>query len=360
MPFGILDTQYIDLPANVDAVYLENLRLKSGYNFIQLLRELDSRLGALNVSLDPLLASLLAPATVDEYADTTMPMAFTITERGEYTIARPQYVEGVAHMLAVRGYDVTLGFTEDGLEDLSLVRILNNVDSLLLGLRRLYRKECLKRLFSDSEIRIAIKTTASSPGFAGSGTGGNQFVGTYPDGTPLPVGYTHYYRDTAANLLAVIKSAKQRLFRWFGQGPFDLIAPQAMVDAIVALGPPYFYRVQRPLIRFGTAETLAELDADTYIGIVDENIRIRIPIVDFADNNIAIYKSNGNLSPGNPLVWKYDEVKGRAAYIRSRSMFPLADATVLQTFGVNVNNRIAATLIRIDPAGGYVPPTFLY
>ena len=357
MPFGILDTQYIDLPSNIDTTFLEGLRTRSGYDFPQLLRELDRRLGALNRNLDPLLAALLVPASTDDVSDTTMPTAFVITERGEYTIARPQYVEGQAHMLAMRGYDVTLGFTEDGLEDLSLSRILTNVDSLFLGMRLLYRKEALKRFFSDAEVRISIKTTATSPGFAGSGTGGNVFAGNYPDGSALPGGYTHYYRDTAANLLAIIKTAKQRLEKWH-TGPFDLIAPQAQIDAIVALGQPYFYRADQQFVRLGANSDIAIVDAGTYVGILDENIRVRLPINDFASSNIALWKSYGNLSDRNPLVWKYDEKKGRSAYVRSRSMFPLSDATVLQTFGINVNNRVGAALIRIDAAGGYVPPTF--
>lgn len=357
MPFGILDTQYIDLPANIDTTFIEGLRTRSGYDFQQLLRQLDTRLGSLNRNLDPLLAALFAPATVEDVADTSSPMAFVITERGEMTIARPQYVEGQAHMLAMRGYDVTLGFTEDGLEDLSLPRILLNVDSLFLGMRLLYRKEAMKRLFSDAEIRISIKTTATSPGFAGSGTGGNIFAGSYPDGSALPGGYTHYYRDTAANLLAVIKSAKTRLAKWY-QGPFDLIAPQAQIDAIVALGAPYFYRADKQFVRLGANSDIATVDSTVYVGILDEDIRVRLPITDFSSTNIALFKTQGNLAPGNPLVWKFDEKKGRAAYVRSRSMFPLADATVLQTFGINVNNRTAAALIRIDAAGGYVPPTF--
>lgn len=357
MPFGILDTQYIDLPANIDTTFLEGLRTRSGYDFPALLRQLDSRLSALNRNVDPLLAALLAPATTEDFADTTSPMAFVITERGEYTIARPQYAEGQAHMLALRGYDVTLGFTEDGLEDLSLTRILVNIDSLFLGMRLLYRKEVMKRLFSDVEVRISVKTVATSPGFAGSGTGGNVFGGTYPDGTPLPGGYTHYYRDTAANMLAVIKSAKARLAKW-APPPYDLIAPQSQIDAIVALGAPAFYRADQQFVRLGANSDIATVDPNTYIGILDENIRVRMPITDFASPNIAIFKSYGNLSDRNPLVWKYDEKKGRAAYVRSRSMFPLADATVLQSFGINVNNRTGAALICINAAGAYVPPTF--
>lgn len=365
MPFGILDTQYIDLPANLDVTYLEGLRTRSGYDFRSLLQQLDQRLGALNRNLDPLLASLLAPPTTDEFADTTMPMAFEVTERGEYTIARPQFVEGQAHMLAMRAYDVTLGFTEDGLEDMTLPRILTNVDSLFMGMRRLYRKEAMKRFFSDAEIRLSIKTAATSPGFAGSGTGGNVFNGTYPDGTALPAGYTHYFRDTAANRRAILFSAAARLRRWFaGQfgteqgGPYDLIASQGEIDAIKAFGAPDFIPAGSLLVRPSPNDPQANVDADIYEGVLFGDIRVRKAVADFASPNISIYKTQGNLAVGNPLVWKYDEKKGRNAYVRSRSMFPLSDAVVLQSFGINVNNRVAAVLIRIDAAGGYVPPTF--
>lgn len=358
MPFGILDTQYIDLPVGIDRTYLEGLRTRAGVDFPQILRELDGRLGALNGSIDPLLASLLAPPTTEDTADTSMPMAFEVTERGEYTFARPQFVEGAAHMLAMRDFDVTLGFTEDGLEAMSLTRINLNLDSVFLGYRKLHRQEILKRLFSDAEVRIAVKTTASSPGFAGSGTGTNVFAGTYPDGTPLPVGYTHYFRDTAANRAAILKTAVARLRRW-SRGPFDLIASQLEIDAIVALGEPDFVRAGSPLIRLGANANEAVVDSDTYVGVFDKDVRVRHAMTDFTDPNIVIYKSNGNLRPGNALVWKYDEIKGRGAIVRSRALYPLDNAVLKQGFGINVANRVAAVLIRIAAAGGYVPPVLV-
>src|SRR3712207_6182346 len=134
MPFGMLDTRYIDFPGNVDLAYIQGLRTRAGVDFPRLLREIDSRLGAFNGSLDPLIAALMT-TTIEVFADTSGPIAFEVNERGEYTIARPQLVEGQAHMLPLRGYDISLGFTEDGLEAMSLNRILLNIDSVLLGLR---------------------------------------------------------------------------------------------------------------------------------------------------------------------------------------------------------------------------------
>jgi hypothetical protein len=358
MPFGILDTQYIDLPAGLDASYLEGLRTRAGVDFADILRELDSRLAALNNSLDPMVAGLIA-VTDEVTADGTGPVSFVIERAGEYTIARPQMTEGQATMLPLYKFDVTLGFTEDGLESTSLRRLFTNVDSLFLGMRNHYRKEALRRLFDDAEVRVDNKTVVKSPGFAGSGTGDNVFSRPYPDGLPLPGGYTHYYRDTTANRAAVIKSARNRLKKWQA-GPFELIAPQTEIDALVLINPGNpqdgFVSAGSALVRNPATNAEAQVDADIYLGVLFGDILVRKPIEDYSDPNIAIYKSFGPLNAQNPLAWRYDPLHGRNAIVRSRSLYPLADANVHQKFGIGVNNRTAAALIRIDAAGGYVKP----
>lgn len=356
MPFGILDTKYIDLPANVDTAYLEGLRTRAGVDFPRILRELDSRLGAFNSNLDPLVASLITPTT-DIFADTTMPTAFEVNERGEYTLARPQLIEGTAIMLPLRGYDVSMGFTEDGLESMSLNRIMKNIDSLLMGFKMRHRREAMKRLFSSAEVRVDVKTTVTSPGFAGSGTGDNVFSASYPDGTPTASSYSLYYRIATASLSTGLKTAVAELRKW-NEGPFDLIGPQSQIDAIVALGAPDFISAGSELIRQGSGTAEAQVDANTYIGVFDKDVRVRKPINDFSTANIAIFKTFGSLNPQNPLAWRYDEQKGRNATVRSRSLYPLDQAVLKQDFGIGVNNRTAASLIYVAGAGNYTDPTF--
>ena len=359
MPFGILDTTYIDFPPGVDAAYIEGLRTAAGVDFADVVREIDSRLEALNTGIDPLLAMLLT-TTTEVFADGIAPIAFEVQQSGEYTIARPQLVEGYAHMLPINPYDVTLGFTEDGLEQMSLKKILANVDSLFSGYRKLYRRLALQRLFSDAEVRVDAKTTAKSPGFAGSGTGDNAFTRPYPDGSALPGGYTHYYRVASASLATGIKTARDRLRKWH-KGPFDLIAPQAMIDLITAINPGSasdgFVSAGTLLVRNSANSAEAQVDGTIYLGVLFGDIRVHMAIDDFTDANIAIFKSYGNFNPENPLVWRYDELAGRNAYVRTRSLFPLADAVLKQKLGIGVNNRVGATLIRVDAAGNYVAPT---
>lgn len=361
MPFGYLDTTYIDFPAGVDVAYLQGLRTRAGVDFPRLLREIDSRLGALNTNLDPLVAALITPTT-EPWADTSGPSAFEVDERGEYTLARPQLAEGGAHMLPLRGYDVSLGFTEDGLESMSLARIVTNIESMLLGMRRLYRRQALTRLFSDAEVRVAPQTTVTSPGFAGSGTGDNVFPRTtYPDGTALPDPYSHYYRVAAANLATGLRAGRDRLRKWH-RGPFDLIAPAGLISDIVAIAADNpqdgFVSAGSALVRQGTGASEAIVDSTMYLGVLFGDVRVHMEIDDFSSDHAALYKSYGALSPQNPLAWRYDEVKGRNAALRYRDLYPLANAVLKQDFGIGVNDRTAAVLFRVGADGNYTPPTF--
>jgi hypothetical protein len=356
-----LDTTYIDFPAGVDVAYLQGLRTRAGVDLPRLLREIDSRLAALNTGLDPMIAQLITPTT-EQYADTSGPSAFEVDERGEYTLARPQLAEGGAHMLPIRGYDVSVGFTEDGLESMSLARILANVDSMFLGFRKLYRRQALARLFSDAEVRVAPKTVITSPGFAGSGTGDNVFPRTsYPDGTALPSPYSHYYRVASAGLAAAIKAARDRLKKWHA-GPFDLVASADMISLIVAINATNpadgFVSAGSALVRAGSGANEATVDATVYLGVLFGDIRVHMQLDDFASANIAIFKSYGALSPQNALAWRYDDLKGREAVLRYRDLFPLANAVLKQDFGIGVNDRTAAVLISVAASGNYTPPTF--
>jgi hypothetical protein len=295
--------------------------------------------------------------TTDEaFVEGIAPIAFDVQEAGEYTVARPQFVEGAGSMLPLRKWDVSTGWTEDGIEEMSLNRILANVDSILLGLKVRARKEIMRRLFSDAEVRVDRKTTATSPGFAGSGTGLNVFSQPLPTGAALPGGYTHYIRDTTANRALALKTARNRVATWH-TGPYDLIGSANTIDAITLL--PEFVWAGSSLIRLpnGTAEAL--VDPDVYLGVYDKNIRVRNPVDDFTSDHAAIFRSFGALNPQNPLAWRYDSRagRGRDAYLRSRQIYPLAQAEVVQRFGVGVANRTAAALIYFAASGSYTAPT---
>jgi hypothetical protein len=329
MARGIIDTNYIDFPDNIDQAYLSGLQTRSGLSFTDLAARMDAALAGLNAGID-------------------------------HTLPRPQQVARQAHMLAIAGLELALGFTEDGLQAISLDDFQANVDAMVEALERMFRADVLYRLFSDDEFPVAgngvIQTTATSPGFAGSGTGSNAFAGVYPDGTALGGGYTHYYRDATANRAAVIKSARDRLRRWH-EPPFDLIGSATSIDALVALGTPDFVGAGSNLIRPADSTAEALVDAATYVGVFANDVRVWRSVLDFTDDHYALFKTYGQFNQRNPLVMRFDPLKTRDAYVRTRAFFPLAESVALWDYGINVNNRVGAALIRIAASGSYAEPT---
>lgn len=359
MAFGIYDTEWVDLAPNVDRAYIDGLALGSGTTFESVLSDIDSMIGAFNIGTDPLL-SALSYATEDAYIEYNMPTAFKIAEYSEYTMDRPQRGEDIgAHMLPIRRYMVATGWTEDGLREMSASSITNTVESILLGYRQKYRSEVMKRLFTTTEVAVQPrKTTATSPGFAGSGTGLNVYTKPYPNGTALPGGYTHYVRTDAAGLGAALVAAADKLQKQGHAAPYDIIAPQAVVDSIKLLSG--FVATGSVLVRVDPSVPEALVDPSLYVGVYADRMRIRYAIDDFAETNLAVFKTYGSLDPRNALAIRRPNVPGlpQGAYLRSRNLFPLAEAEVINSWGVGVGDRTAAVLIHIDAAGSYDPPTF--
>ena len=362
MPFGIMDTTYIDLPAGVDETYLRGLENRSGTSFAEIMTRIDARLGAFNENLDPLMAELMY-VTDDVMTEDAQPIAFEVNETGEYTVARPQYTGAEkAYMLPIRKYDVSTMWTEDGLLSMSDRRLDVNIDSILLGLRKRARNETLRRLFSNAEVPVEGNQTATNPGLAGSGTGTNVFTRPYPDGTSSS-GISHYIRDTTANRLAAIRSARDKIRKWYPEVVVDVLPTETfltnfLADAAVVAGVGSTWITPgSPLIR--PADTVAEalVDPNVYVGVLDGNIRMRKAITDFAGDYALVFLTFGNLNDQNILAWRFDPLFGREAYLRSRSMFPLDQSIVLWKFGVGISNRIAAVAIYIAASGSYTVPT---
>lgn len=366
MPFGFFDTTMIDFPANIDQAYINGLRTRAGVSFVQLLQEIDRRLVALNTTVDPLVASLVTPTTESVVEGNGTASAFKVERKGEYALPRPQVGSTADWMLPLFDYDVSTAFTEDALEATSMSKLLTQIDGILAGYRAAYRRETLRRLLDPTEWRIATNSAAVSPGFAGSGTGLNAFSSAYPDGTTLPNGYTHYYAANTSNageLKTVLKAAVARLRKWQA-GPFELQANEtvtALITALISSDPmDGFIAAGSALVRPAQGSQEALVDANEYLGVLFGDVRVRKAITDTASPNIAIWKSYGNLSPMNPLAWRYDEQEGRGAILRYRDSYPLSQAVVKQKFGIGVNNRTATVAIYAAAgASTYVAPTDL-
>jgi hypothetical protein len=363
MPFGFADTTFLDLPLGIDVQYMDSLRNASGTTFTELLTSLDGRLGEYNsVAGDSFLTSLFYPTT-ERTREVEFPGTFEVGPGGEYGLARAQFIEDLpAYMLPVKKWDVAMGWTEDGLRKMSTSKINRTFDAALRGMRRRRRLELLRRLFSNAEMRIP-GSTNTSPGFAGSCSGYNVYVTPMPDGTALAGGYTHYIRADTAGLPAAILTARDLLKNQGLDAPYDVAATTAALPTITG-NATYMVKTGSALVRSDPNEPEALVDAVTYSGVFDNDVRVRrAAITDVPGSYVVVYKTYGPLDERNPLalVFPDDDEQipngGRAAYLRSRSLFPLAQAEILHWYGAGVWNRVNAVLIYVNASGGYVNPT---
>lgn len=360
--FGYLDSQWVDLPDIFDESYLEGLRNQSGVDFPTILQEIDDRVGAFNQTADSLVAELssVTREPTIEYADS---LAFKFRPKGEYGMARPQRGELFGgYMLPLRTKSAAIGWTEEGLRKQNLPSILRNIDGLLKGARRQIRYDVIFRLYTNAEIPVEYsRTTATSPGFAGSGTGLNAYTVPYPNGVALPGGYTHYFRSDAAGRAAAIANARAILLKQGHEPPYDIIASAAQVTALSA-DTTNFVGVGSALIRPAPDQAAALVDPQKYIGVYQNEIRLRYAIDDFTSDNIAVVKLYGPGDERNPLRIRLPDDEGlpnggAALYVRSRDFYPLAEAEAITGWGVGIGNRTGTVLIHIDSSGSYDPPT---
>jgi len=354
--YGTIDTQYVDFPAGIDRTYLQGLETRSGLSVAAMIAAVDAAMGAINNGVDPLVAELSAPPTTQISAIGSRGDAFRVQRKSEYSLPRPQQVERRGHMLAIAAYDVALGFTDDGLEEISLDAFQENVRAMQLGWERAFRREALIRLFDPAEAFTDKDQSSTSPGFLGSGTGNNVITGFYSNGAAISG--SHYVRDTAANRQAAIYAQRAKLKLAGIMGPYDLIGSQVFIDAVVAL--PGFIYAGSPLIRIGAGTAEAQVDPLRYVGVLGGDIRVSQPVTDFAEDAGVLYKSYGDFAADNPLVMRYDALWGRQVRVRARSNhYPLSEAVAAAKFGMNVNNRFAAAPLLIAASGAYVAPTIL-
>lgn len=356
MAFGIIDTSYVDLPSNIDAAYLRGLETRSGLAFADLVTRIDGALATVNSGADPLVAAISAPPTSSQFSRSGRASNMTAKKKNEYSPARPQQVERAGWMLPIDEIDIALGFTEDGLMEISLDDFVANVDAMQGALERAFRADHLYRLFNAAEIPID-GTTSTSPGFAGSGTGANVFSGIYPDGTVVASNLNHYLRDTTANRATLVKAAQALLKKWY-RPPYDLVGSTTFIDAVTGLTD--FVQAGSPLIRLGSGANEAVVDPNEFVGVYNKEIRVWYAINDFTEDNAVLFKTFGNFSPDNAVVMRWDPLRGRDAYVRSRELFPLDQANAMWKYGVGVNNRTAAVAMLAAASGSYVAPAITY
>ena len=363
MPRGYGDTQFIEFPEGQSDDQIRTATNQMGIGFLQFVQRVDAAMTALNAP-DPTIEML-------SYRTTRR----NVRQRGrdnkkwqrsaEYVPGRPQLGQpGKGFQRPLYSWEIDLGFTRRGLMRMGLEQFTEEVQTTVGAARRGRRADVLDRFFSDLEFPLDDDGVGASPGFAGSGTGANDFEGVFPNNVEVPANYTHYFQaaDTEAGIHAAILDALEALDNWGENRYYEMIGDVTSINQIrTYLGDDKFVGAGSQLIRPGEAQTQALVNAATHHGVYAGRIRVRPGLSQISGRNIAIFFYGGQNSPQNPLAYVYDELFGLNAYVEDRILYPLAEAAILQTYGVGVNDdRVGAVCISIGgSAGVYARPAIL-
>jgi hypothetical protein len=357
--FGVIGTKHIDFKPIVDEAYLRGLSTASGLELTDLVRLTDQAMQNVNGEINEVLAQFISITSEPEMGRRRIGRKY-VQKGGEYTTARSQKLTSTSYMLPIDKYEIGLGFTEDGLHEISLEAFNDELQAMVDAFGSLYLGEMLLAFFDPTPVSIARGSDIKSPRFAGSGTGDYAFTGSYPDGSDLPGGYTHYFRDTDANLGILLRTMVARIRKWH-PAPYDLLATANVIDRITASTDLGFVSTAEMGVTVAQGQAVAQLDPDVYVGQLPGRIRVRQPLEALGSGmHFAIAKSYGAFNAANPLRWLYDPKWGRDAYIRAKDDFPLAESVAIQRFGIGVGDRAGAVIGQVAPSGAYTPPVITF
>lgn len=348
MAFGIIDTRFVDLQNGITDTQLRSMKTGSGLALEDVVVEVDNAMAQINEGIDPRVASLIGFTTVDE-AGKHRTERKVVQRGGQFTVARPQRGGSAGHPLGLHKFEAAIGFTEDGLWDMSMEDIRGELSDLVDAWQRVYVTETFDRQFDPASKPVNDKgTSIVNPGFIGSGVAYN---GVRPDGSSFDGSYTHYVVTTAANLETALDVQLGKLLKLHPTASYDMIGTPGAIAKVRALSGAYV-AAGSALIRRGDNSEEALVDTDNYIGVLLERIRVRPGVEGIFDTDantewLTVYATYGPLSTRNPLAYRYDARRGRRAYVRDRSLYPMTNASALQWFGINVWDRLGATLTMI-------------
>lgn len=353
MPQGYIDSHNFDWASGQTESKLRNMTNRLGISFTEFIDRVDGAITAVNSPNDPLIESLIFRTSEDRVTGGTS--SDKVLERSaEYTIPRPQRGKGSGWLLPLYENAITLGFTKKALDVMTLDSFERELATTVQAIRRGNRADVLEALTGDDERPLDNDGTGLTPGFIGSGTSTNAYVGPVPPGETLG-SYTLYRRFATTGLEANVKTAFEA-WAWFFPGEtFELVAPSAGLATVVAFDG--FESTGSPLVRpaMGSAEAL--LDPSIYAGALFGQIAVRKAETQMTGTSFTIFRSGGSNNSQNPLAWRYSDIWGPNAWVEDRELYPLANAVVNHNYGVGVYNRAGALNISVAGSGDYTPPT---
>lgn len=347
--YGPRDLKNRVLADGWDATELEKLRTESDITIEEITNLLSGAVAALNAELvnDPWMSLLFRPTTeptVEYRVGTTN----NVTDHTEYGPVDEQRGATQGHMLPIKAYDYSLGWTWDYLRKCRRGQVDADIAGVVQAWRDAWEKKLLTRFFQatdDSGASKGLGASGYSPGFAH--TAGSTSV----DFTPPPYAgktfaNTHEHYDntngvTAAQWQAAIDGLTLDLNEHGHDSPFELLVSYADQGTIEDLSE--FRARPQPEIRYGTTQDVAMV-GEQYIGVVNTPSGIaRVKVFNrLPQYYLGCFKAYGQNSPRSPLAVRYSDDMGLVVSLlrgKSYRQWPIEQLLTFGEFGVGVQER---------------------
>jgi hypothetical protein len=276
----------------------------------------------------------------------------------EYGRPDPLRGDGTGHMLPLKDYGGSLGWTYLALRRMISQRYQRDIRRLIERSQNTWEKRLMERLFKTSVDTVG--NTGKSVPFADGGTADADYVPPSYQGRTFQNTHNHFLRYTndATGRSSAIKAMASHLFEHGLQSPWDLVIPE--VDQASWTAQSEFKKPQRVQIITQAVEVRASVDEETYIGLIETDLGFfyvktspRLPTA-----YAGAFKVFGPGNTQNPLIARYEEGYPLGLALVGRiEEFPLQDAVAYFTFGVGVGNRVGGVCTYFASSGNYVDPT---
>lgn len=356
---GFADLKDTALPTLWDAGELERIKLADGATLASVTNDVQLALLALNASLleMPHYGSLIAVQD-DAALEYNIGVSNGFEEATEYGVPDPKRGKTSGHMLPIKKYDRSLGWTQMYLREARRTKLDADIRSLVVDARNLWQRNILTRFFKMEGEKVGTTANASVPFADGGATDSTYVPPQSPDGETFSASHDHFLRQDAINLTNVT-AAIEHLQEHGHAGPFDIIAARADAASWATLvkNPEWAGIVYR-----AATDRAAIADITEYFGYIETDYGIaRVWLTPRVPSGFyGAFKDYGPGDPRNPLRirinpnWGFGFNLVPGMYVNA----PVQMLLAYTEFGVGVGeDRTNGVCVKIAASGDYTTPT---
>lgn len=308
--YGFGDLKDTALPSLWDTDEITKARLAEGASFEELVADVRVGLGGLNQEIlgMPHYSSLFA---VQDEPEVEYPIytANGFEEATEYSVPDPRRGSTTGHMLPLKKYDRSMGWTMMYLREARRAKLDADIRSAMVDARDRWQKSLLNRFFSSTANTVGSTASADVP-FADGGSADSTYIPpTSPGGETFAYTHEHFLDTSDTGITSstfdatAVNTAIEHLQEHGHESPFELIGARA--DAADWADVPGFKPPLWPGIAWqGSAVERAQIgEIGNYFGYIETDYGVarvwltpRLPT-----ENFGVYKAYGPGDPRNPL-----------------------------------------------------------